>query len=142
MSTERTLALMRTLPCLSIRQPWATSILHGKDIENRSWRTHYRGQFLIHAGKTLSAADIEAWRIFVDGTIPDEQLAWAKTIKIGEIPRGGIVGLATLVDCVTEHTSPWFVGDFGFVLAEVQALPFVACKGALGFFHASPGGAS
>ena len=36
---------------LSIRQPWAWLIVNGhKDIENRSWRTKYRGPFLVHAG--------------------------------------------------------------------------------------------
>jgi len=35
---------------LSIRQPWAYAILHlGKDIENRPWRTNFRGPLLIHA---------------------------------------------------------------------------------------------
>jgi hypothetical protein len=35
---------------LTIRQPWAHAILHlGKDVENRSWRTRYRGLLLIHA---------------------------------------------------------------------------------------------
>ena len=39
------------MPALSIRQPWAWAILHaGKDIENRSWRTAFRGEVLIHAG--------------------------------------------------------------------------------------------
>ncbi len=38
------------LPVLSIRQPYAWAVVHGiKDIENRSWRTHYRGPLLIHA---------------------------------------------------------------------------------------------
>ena len=31
-----------------VRQPWAWLIVHGyKDIENRSWRTRYRGTLLI-----------------------------------------------------------------------------------------------
>jgi hypothetical protein len=133
---SETLNLMRQLPCLSIRQPWATSILHGKDIENRSWRTSFRGRFLIHAGKALTAADLEAWRLFVDGTIPDDQLAWAKKISVRTLPRGGIIGVATLIDCVIESKSPWFCGEYGFVLAEVQPLPFMPCKGSLGFFNA------
>ena len=39
---------------LSVRQPWAWLIVYGgKDIENRSWRTPYRGPLLIHAGKRI-----------------------------------------------------------------------------------------
>ena len=35
---------------LSIRNPWAYLIAYGvKDVENRSWKTDYRGELLIHA---------------------------------------------------------------------------------------------
>lgn len=50
------------------------------------------------------------------------------------VMRGGIVGLAKLGNCVRGHSSPWFVGDWGFVLDEVKPLPFTPCKGSLGFF--------
>jgi hypothetical protein len=51
-----------------------------------------------------------------------------------ELPRGGIVGEAELVDCVTEHSSPWYAGWFGFVLKNAKPLPFYACQGKLGIF--------
>ncbi|MCP4687042.1 MAG: ASCH domain-containing protein, partial [Desulfobacterales bacterium] len=45
------------MKALSIRQPWAWLIANGyKDIENRSWRTSFRGEFLIHAGKKFDGA--------------------------------------------------------------------------------------
>jgi hypothetical protein len=35
---------------LTVKQPWAWAILHaGKDIENRGWRTHYKGPLVIHS---------------------------------------------------------------------------------------------
>ena len=35
---------------LSVKQPWSTLICAGvKDVENRTWRTEYRGPLLIHA---------------------------------------------------------------------------------------------
>ncbi len=38
------------MKALSIIQPWASLIATGiKDVENRTWRTNYRGEFLIHA---------------------------------------------------------------------------------------------
>jgi ASCH domain len=41
-------------PVLTVRQPWAWAIIHGgKDVENRSWRTKYRGPLLIHAGSAF-----------------------------------------------------------------------------------------
>ena len=40
---------------LSVRQPWAWAIIHaGKDIENRSWATKFRGRVLIHASKGMT----------------------------------------------------------------------------------------
>ena len=53
------------MKALSIRQPWATLILHGqKDIENRSWATRQRGQVLIHASKGMTRDEWEESIIF------------------------------------------------------------------------------
>ena len=32
--------------------------------------------------------------------------------------RGGIVGVVDVIDCVTSHSSPWFAGAYGLVLAN------------------------
>lgn len=115
--------------CLSVRQPWAWLIVNGwKNIENRNWSTVIRGPILIHAGKAMTADDYEACQIFMAAFTalrlpPPEQLK-----------RGGIVGQATLLDCVSEHSSEWFVGDYGFVLADQKPLAFEPLKGQLGFF--------
>lgn len=106
-----------TLPCLSIRQPWAWRILNeGKDVENRDWPTRFRGTFLIHAGKGVDTED------------RDE-------VRAKAMPLGGIVGRADIVDCVTASDSKWFFGRYGFVLENVRPLPFIPCRGALGFFR-------
>ncbi|HDU8694716.1 TPA: ASCH domain-containing protein, partial [Morganella morganii subsp. morganii] len=43
------------MKAISIRQPWAWLIVNGhKDIENRSWRTKYRGQVLVHASQGVN----------------------------------------------------------------------------------------
>lgn len=121
------------LPALSIRQPWAISILQGgKDIENRSWDTKFRGKFLIHAAGKYTVEEVRSWRMFCEAQkIP---LEWAKSNQIYTLKVGGIIGEADLVDVLTESTSPWFCGPFGFVLRNVKPLPFVRCRGALGFF--------
>ena len=42
------------MKALSARQPWAWAIIHaGKDIENRTWNTHLRGTFAVHASGNL-----------------------------------------------------------------------------------------
>jgi hypothetical protein len=51
-----------------------------------------------------------------------------------DLKRGGIVGEVEVVDCVTESDSPWFTGDYGFVLRNPVVLPFRTCTGALKFF--------
>jgi len=52
-----------------------------------------------------------------------------------ELPRGGIVGVVEIVDCVTKSSSPWFhKGGYGFVLKNARPLPFVKRSGWLRFF--------
>ena len=101
------------IKALSIKQPWPYRIFHeGKDIENRDWPTKGRGWFIIHAGKTS------------DG-IPS---------AYGQVPMGGIVGMARIVDCVDKSESEWFFGKYGFVLADAFPVDLIPCKGQLGFF--------
>ncbi|MGU9981544.1 ASCH domain-containing protein [Phreatobacter sp. HK31-P] len=125
--------LQRGLRALSIIQPWSWLIANGhKDIENRDWPTRFRGEVLIHAGQKLDkdVAD-DLWR----GVHP----VTGEPVQILDpmappFDRGGIVGICEIVDCVTESTSPWFVGARGFVIRNARPLPFTPCKGALGFF--------
>lgn len=45
---------------LTVKQPWATLIAEGyKQYEFRSWRTTYRGDIYIHAGKGIDKNYIE-----------------------------------------------------------------------------------
>ena len=117
---------------LSIRQPWAWLILNaGKDIENRNWPTRFRGRFLIHASKGMTRAEYEdAIDPLWAGGGPSIDLP-----DFGLLERGGIVGEAELVDCVTNSDSPWFCGLFGFVLCDPRTLPFRPYRGQLGFFQ-------
>lgn len=122
------------LPTLSIRQPWAWLILHaGKDIENRSWRTNFRGEFLIHAAKGCTRSEFEDACYFAKGAV-DDQFRGQRIPDPKIINRGGIVGIAEVVDCVNSSGSSWYMGEWGFVLQNVRPLPFIPCKGALGFF--------
>jgi hypothetical protein len=117
---------------LSIRQPWAWLIAHGhKDIENRSWRTRFRGRVLIHAGATMTQADYLACTLFIADMRTDWRLPACDVLRK---ECGGIVGEAAIVDCVTASASPWFVGEYGFVVRDARPMPVRACKGALSFF--------
>jgi hypothetical protein len=107
---------------LSIRQPWAWLIVNGyKDIENRSWPTPFRGRVLIHAGKKH------------DGK-PDDW-DWPHISRPAAFDYGGIVGVAEIHGCVSHSASPWFFGDFGFLIRNAKPLPFTPYRGRLGFFE-------
>lgn len=106
------------LPVLSIRQPWAWLIVNGyKDVENRTWPTHFRGKVLIHAGKKWD-----------EGIMPAD----IKAMYGIEVPRrletGGIVGMAEITDCVNKSKSPWFFGPYGFTLANAKPLHFTLAR--------------
>ena len=87
---------MKTIPCLSIRQPWAWAIVHGyKPIENRTWNTGFRGRLLIHAGKTWKDGekeDLAALR----HQFP--HIPWPETFDLG-----GIVGEAVMLGVVSRN---------------------------------------
>lgn len=121
---------------ISIRQPWAWLIIHGgKDIENRSWRTSFRGRVLVHAAAGMTRDEwISAWG-FARGTGADRK-AFDAGLAMSNIDRGGIVGSVYIADCVTESASRWFTGPFGFVLRNPHPLPFFPMRGRLGFFEA------
>jgi hypothetical protein len=130
--------LVMAHPAISIRQPWAWLIMNGgKDIENRTWPTKFRGKVLIHAAKGMTMDEwSDAWGFAHGSGAGPKALEMNVTAK--NIERGGIVGIAEIVDCVTRSDSRWFVGPYGFVLRNVKPLPFFPCKGALGFFKPGP----
>ena len=123
------------IKALSIRQPWAWAIIHaGKDIENRSWFSSYRGRFLVHAAKGLTRNEYEDACDCILDVNPDLLIP-----AFTEIPRGGIVGRAEMIGCVSASKSPWFCGPYGFQLANAEPVEFISGPGALGFFDFAPG---
>ena len=69
---------------LTIKQPWATLIAEGyKEFEFRTWKTKYRGEILIHAGKGIDKKAMEKF----------------KHLNL-EYPAGCIIAKANITDCV------------------------------------------
>lgn len=135
------------MKALSVRNPWAWLIVRPdivdeearrqaymdgaiKDIENRSRRTNFRGRFLIHASLGMTHREYDDVRDFLVTVALDIVLP-----PLHELQFGGIVGSATLVDCVDSSASRWYMGQKGYVLCDARACPFISCKGALGFFE-------
>ena len=117
---------------LSIRQPWAWLICHGiKRLENRTWTTSHRGGILIHTGKHVTPGDDAVARCLAEAdgfTIP----------PLSDLPRGGIVGRADLVDVINYSTSQWFMGPLAFVLENAAPLPFKPLLGRRWLFPVDP----
>jgi hypothetical protein len=104
------------MKAISIQQPWAWAILHaGKDIENRTWTTRYRGEIAVHATRMQTG-----WKL------PDGVLPPAPT----ELVQRSVLGVVELVDVVSHSSSRWFTGPRGFVLRNPRPLPKpVGCPG-------------
>ncbi len=69
---------------ITIKQPFATLIAEGiKEYEFRTWKTKYRGEILIHAGKVIDKKAMERF----------------KHLNL-EYPQGCIIAKVNLVDCV------------------------------------------
>jgi ASCH domain len=121
------------MKALSIRQPWAWLIVHGfKPVENRTWPTPQRGEVLIHAGLVFDTEGLSS----VLHAFPELRPKLPQQYELG-----GIVGVATITDCVQTHASRWFTGPYGFVMADPRPLPFARWPGKLSFFEIPDGAA-
>lgn len=135
------------MKALSIRQPWAWLIVHGfKPVENRTWRTNYRGFLLIHAGQ---AFDYEGYDWVRANTAVGTMPSYRDFMFSGE-HRGGIVGQARLYDCTDHPDIPlagwdgrhgplsaprqWFFGPHGLWLRDAAPMPIKLMRGRLGLF--------
>ncbi len=125
---------------LSIRQPWVEMILSGqKRVEMREWKPHdkYRRPFLIHAARVLDWRSVRLFG-FEDAL---------------QLPRGGVVGAARVVDVFeldkerwrSELVGHWVVRQrrtpqYGLLLDDVVRFPkLLGCGGGVGFFPAPDG---
>lgn len=107
---------------LTLRQPWASAIVElGKDVENRTWTTPYRGELAIHAGKSVdnNAKEVAA------GLAVRERL-----------PSGCVVALVTLTDIVRDSGSEWArLGNYHWLITDVRPLVVpVPCIGRQSLF--------
>ena len=121
---------------LTIKQPWATLIMQkDKRFEFRSWKTKYRGELLIHAGKGI---DKEAMKRLAK-YIPED------------MPTGKILGKAKLVDCIEMspefkqellkenkdiYTDSTFKENYGWELEDIEVFETpIEIKGKLGLWE-------
>lgn len=121
------------MKALSVKQPYAWLMAKGiKDVENRGWRTNYRGRIYIHASVSHSSMDVGTL-LHIRGML--SMTRWLEFLH-NKTVYGAIIGEVDIVDCVTESSSPWFEGKYGFVLANAvmydKPIPY---RGQLGLFE-------
>ena len=109
------------MKCLTLTPEWAEAIFTlGKDVENRSRQTHYRGRLAIHAGKKL-----------------DRKLAFKLGLDPEKIVRGAIIGTVEIIGCVRNSASRWAIsGAYHWLLRNPQRIkePIVR-RGQLGIWN-------
>lgn len=125
------------MKAITIQQPFATLIAEGfKKYEFRTWKTSYRGDILIHAGKRVDRPTMNQF------------------LQLGlEYPRGAIIAKARLTDCieVTDefreilkeknllvysgvlNDSTW--KGYAFILEDVEKIKPIETKGKLSFWE-------
>lgn len=114
------------MKCLSVRQPWAWAIFHGKDVENRTWETKHRGPLLIHAALKFDHVGYnwlknrENWlNVQIPSCVGPESLLYT---------FGSVIGRVDMTGCIIKSASPWFFGPYGFTFRNPvlfkQPLPY------------------
>ena len=116
---------------LSFHQPWAWLIVNGhKDIENRTWKTNYRGPLYIHAGKKFDDSDYRFLKRKFD---------YINFPARNQFQFGGIIGIVDLVACLEDHNSVWFEKNnfkrnYAWVLQNPRKTSFYPLRGQQGLF--------
>lgn len=103
--------------CISLWQPWASLWCSGRKVhETRHWPTSHRGWLAVHAAKKNVCSAIEKnAAVAEDGDVDafldllrDEYGAhWAP-----DLPRGAIIGVVNIVDCVSTEKVIWAPAEF------------------------------
>ncbi len=124
------------MKALTIKQPFATLIVEGyKKYEFRSWKTSFRGEIYIHAGKSI---DKDAMK-----RVEHLNLTY---------PTGCIIGKAKITDCVLvdDELRKELLKEneivyhnlktpkekrYGFQLEEVKKIKPIPAKGKLSFWE-------
>lgn len=149
-----------TMKALTVQQPWAWAIFHGKNVENRTQLWRYRGPLAIHAGNRWSERGAKDERI-VDAFLEEQRRTGLRMQMCDLIRRTGlrpddladdygvILGVVDLIDVHYDAgcCRPWgesaYVEHGGRHVRQVvhlvheneRLLPEpIPCRGALGLW--------
>jgi len=128
------------MKALSLKQPYAELVVSGKKtIELRKWKTNFRGEFLIHASKSVGEFLIHASKSVNTNAM--------ERFGFSDLPLGCIVGKARLLEVKEYKTDEEHIADkdkhlassvwgkYGFVLCDVVRVEPTPAKGKLNFWE-------
>lgn len=128
---------------ISIKQPWSYLIASRiKPIENRTWKTNFRGSVLIHVGAKVDER-LERLDLFTPlqwGLLKvnrEKYETFAKYFTYRSWPTSAIIGSVEIVDCIQNSQSGWAEPDcWHWVLKDPVLFenPIMNVKGKLSFF--------
>ena len=124
----------QTAKAISIKQPWGYLIASGvKDIENRTWKTKFRGRVLIHSPKTkyINWVDVLTEKQLKSLT-RDQYIETCNSMDYS-----ALIGSVEIVDCIQNNPSIWAEPDcWHWVLKDPVLFekPILNVKGKLSFF--------
>ncbi len=138
------------MKALTIRQPFASLIVDGyKTVENRTWKTAYKGPLAIHAAASKPDPVVMAlvkdhfWKWWFANHRSDATeglIWWIQTFEDNnEPPRGAIVGQVELVDGTNRvgMDHPWALMDhYHWLLEKPESYNEpIEAKGKLGLWE-------
>lgn len=129
------------MKALTIKNPWSYLIASGiKDVENRTWKTNFRGRIYIHSSKKFPFMILE--QVLTEAQWKSINLSVKEPLLSGEaIPTGAIIGEVDIVDCVVDSKSVWAEPEgFHWVLENpvLYKKPILNVKGKLSFWQYAP----
>ncbi|MEG6584905.1 ASCH domain-containing protein [Dendrosporobacter sp. 1207_IL3150] len=133
------------MKAITLWQPWASLLASGaKKYETRTWATTYRGQLAIHAAKKFPKEEIElCWEE------PFKTSLSKSGLKVEDLPRGAIIAIANLTDCLKVNEEfiknlagttelefgDYEIGKYAWVLTDVRPIKPIAVSGKQGLWN-------
>ena len=113
------------MKAISLSQPMAWAVFHGKDVENRKRYTSFRGRCYIHASKTFNQEHYD----WMGKNIFGCSLRWFP----GRYVHGAVIGEVDIVDCIRGSSSRWaFTDQYNLILKNpIEYDNPIPCKGTI-----------
>lgn len=122
---------------ITIKQPWATLIAEGiKEYEFRTWNTKYRGDILIHAGKSIDKRAMDRFKEYNFEYPVGCIIAKAKitdSVYIDDDFVNSIASCDPLVYREIIEKGEW--EGYGFKLEQVKKIEPIYINGKLGLWN-------